>query len=251
MLTSSFGVNLLCGLSAYIQSEMLASISLTQLTLKNNMKTKLLSLFTAFGLITNAAIASSASIGYTSDFFYRGEQKALESFQSKVDYGVSILGLDTAWHACTNQSVDQGVDSYGLSFAAGKSFSDGLLSAYVGFNHFEDVPGEALSEVFVQAGSNIVLNPSVSVYRNVDEELFTYEGSISHSLDLKVASLNLDASAGNTEVSTSDNRTYYSVGAELARQIGAGVDAGVSVDLVDSDDIEREFVFGAALTFNF
>jgi hypothetical protein len=215
------------------------------------MKTKLLSLFSAFGLITNAALASSASIGYASDFFYRGEQKALESFQSKIDFDTNILGLDTLLHACTNQSVDQGADSYGLSAAAGKSFSDGLIAFYGGFSHYEDVPGEALSEVFVKATSNIILNPSVTIYRNVDDELFTYEGGLSHSFDLKSVSLDVDASIGNTEVTESDERTYYSVGAGLARQIGAGVDLGLSVDLIDSDDIEREFVFGGALTFQF
>lgn len=215
------------------------------------MKTKLLSLFTALGLLTNVAVASSASIGYVSDFHYRGEAKALESFQSKIDYGTSVLGIDALLHACTNQSIDQGVDSYGFSAALGKSFSEGLLSLYGGFNHYEDLPGDALSEIFVKAGSNILLNPSVTIYRNVDDELFTYEGGLSHSFDLKAFSLNLDAAAGNTEVSASDNRTYYSVGGELSRQIGAGVDLGFSVDLVDSDDIEREFVFGGALTFIF
>lgn len=215
------------------------------------MKTKLLSLFAAFGLITNAALAGSASIGYASDFFYRGEQKALESFQSKVDFDTSVLGLDALLHAGTNQSVDTGVDSYCFSVAGGKSFSDGLLALYVGFGHYEDVPGEALSEVFVKAGSNIILNPSVAIYRNVDDELFTYEGGVSHSFDLSIASLNLDASVGNTEVTEGNERTYYSVGSELSRQLGAGVDLGLSVDLIDSDEIEREFVFAGALTFEF
>lgn len=215
------------------------------------MKTKLLSLFAAFGLITNAALAGSASIGYTSDFFYRGEQKALESFQSKIDFDTSVLGLDVVLHAGTNQSVDTGLDSYCFSAAGGKSFSDGLLALYVGFGHYEDVPGEALSEVFVKAGSNIILNPSVAIYRNVDDELFTYEGGISHSFDLSIASLNLDASVGNTEVTEANERTYYSIGSELSRQLGAGVDLGLSVDLIDSDDIEREFVFAGALTFEF
>ena len=215
------------------------------------MKTKLLSLFVALGLITNVAVASSASIGYVSDFYYRGEAKALESFQSQVDYGTSVLGLEALLHACTNQSVDAGVDSYGFSAAAGKSFSEGLLAVYGGYNHYEDVPGEALSEIFVKAQSNIVLNPSVTIFRDVSDDLFTYEGAVSHSFDVKLASLNLDAAIGNTELSASDERTYYSVGAELSRQIGAGVDAGFSVDLVDSDEIEREFVFGGSLTFQF
>lgn len=214
------------------------------------MNTKLLSLITAFGLITNAALAGSASIGYVSDFFYRGEQKALESVQSKIDYGTSILGLESALHACTNQSVDDGVDSYGLSASVGASVIEGLLSVYGGFSHYEDVPGEALSEVFVRATSDVFLSPSVTISRNVDDELFTYEAALSHSLDLKLASLTLDGSAGSTEITESNTRTYYSVGAELTKAIGSA-EAGLSVDLVDADDIDREFVFGASLGFNF
>ena len=63
------------------------------------MKTKLLSFLTALGLITNAAIASSASIGYASDFFYRGDQKAQESVQSKINFGTEVLGLQALLHA--------------------------------------------------------------------------------------------------------------------------------------------------------
>ena len=214
------------------------------------MKTKLLSLITALGLITNVALAGSASIGYVSDFFYRGEQKALESVQSKIDYGTSILGLESAFHACTNQSADEGVDSYGFSVSVGSSVIEGLLSVYGGFSHYEDVPGEALSEVFVRASSDVFLSPTATISRNVDDELFTYEAGVSHDVDLKLASLNLNGSAGNTEVTESNTRTYYSVGAELTRAVGSA-EAGLSVDLVDSDDIEREFVFGASLGFNF
>ena len=68
---------------------------------------------------------------------------------------------------------------------------------------------------------------------------------------MSFASLGVRGSVGNTEVTTSNDRTYYSVGGSLSRQVGAGVDLGLSVDLVDSDDIDREFVFGTALTFNF
>lgn len=214
------------------------------------MKTKLLSFLTALGLITNAAIASSASIGYASDFFYRGDQKAQESVQSKINFGTEVLGLQALLHACTNQSVESGSDSYGFSTSLGKSFSDGLLSLYGGFSHFEDVPGDALSEVFIKASSNILLNPSVSIFRDVDDELFTYEVSLGHSFDLDVASLGVDASVGNTDVSRSDSRAYYSIGTEVSKEFGASL-AALSVDYIDADNIEREFVFGGSLTFQF
>ncbi len=216
------------------------------------MKLKLTSLLVAFGLLTNAALAgNSAKIGYASDFFYRGEQKALESIQSLVDLEASLLGLNGKLHACTNQSIDEGVDSYRFSAGLGTSFAEDLFSVYGGFNHFEDVVGDALSEIEVSASVNVFANPTVSAFRNVDEDLYTFEGSLSESLDLSFASLDVRGSIGHTDITTSSDRTYYSVGGGLTRQVGAGVDIGLSVDLVDADDIDREFVFGTALTFNF
>jgi hypothetical protein len=215
------------------------------------MKTKIVSLLLALGLITNVALASnSASIGYTSDFFYRGEQKAKESVQSKIDLSSEVLSLQAFLHACTNQSVDTGSDSYNLSASLGKSFSDGLVSLYGGFSHYEDVPGNALSEVFIRASSNVLLNPSVSIFRDIDDELFTYEVSLGHSLDLGVASLGVDAAAGSTDLSSSSERTYYGIGANLSKQFGGSL-AALSVDYIDADDIDREFVFGTSLTFKF
>ena len=214
------------------------------------MKNKIVSLLLAFGL-SNAALANSAKIGYTSDFFYRGEQKALESIQASVDLERSIAGLNASLHACTNQSIDTGVDSYGFAAGLGQSFADGLFSLYGGFNHFEDVAGEALSEIVVKASLSTVANPTLSVYRNVDDELYTIEGSVSHSVELSVADLGLSASAGNTDITESTDRSYYGFGASLSRSVGEGATLSGSVDLIDADDIDREFVFGTSLTFKF
>lgn len=214
------------------------------------MKNKIVSLLLALGL-SSAALANSAKIGYVSDFFYRGEQKALESVQASLDIDQTVAGLNASLHACTNQSVDQGVDSYGLAAGISHTFVDGLLNVYGGFNHFEDVAGEALSELAVKGSLNTFASPTLAVYRNVDDELYTFEGSISHSIALSIADLGLSASIGNTDITESTDRDYYSLGADLSREVGEGATVSASVDLVDADDIEREFVFGTALTFNF
>merc|ERR1712091_626726 len=54
--------------------------------------------------------------------------------------GHSIGSLDGSLHVCSNQAVDTGNDSYHMGAGLGTSFADGLLSAYAGINHFEDVP---------------------------------------------------------------------------------------------------------------
>lgn len=217
------------------------------------MKTKIVSLLLALGLTTNAAFSgNSAKVGYASDFFYRGAQKAEQSVQSSVKLGSALGGVDLSAHACTNQSVDAGVDSYNLGAGVGKSFSDGLLSVYAGVNHFEDRPGDALSEFQVGISSNVALNPSVAVYRDFDESLYTVELAVGHSFDLSAASLDLSASAGNTDLTNSTDRTYYTVGADISKSISENADLSVGVDYVDADDLdEREFVFGTALTVKF
>lgn len=216
------------------------------------MNTKIKSLLLTIGLITNASLmGNSAKIGYASDFFYRGEQKALESIQASVDVNAALLGLDAKLHACTNQSVDAGVDSYGFAAGFGKSFAGDLLYIYGGFNHFEDVAGEALSEIQVDLSASVFASPTLSVFRNVDDDLYTFEGSVSDSVDVSFASLGLRAAIGHTNITSADDRTYYSAGASLSRSVGEGATLGASVDLVDSDDIDREFLFGTALTFNF
>lgn len=216
------------------------------------MNTKLVSLLLAFGLSINAAFSgNSAKIGYASDFFYRGAQKAEESVQASVKLNSSVAGLGLSAHACTNQAVDAGGDSYHLGAGAGQSFADGLLSLYAGLNHFEDSPGNALSEFQVSISSNSVLSPSVSIFRDLDDSLYTVELEVSHDLDLSVANVGLGASIGNTDVTNSDDRTYYGAGLTVSKEVSDNAGLAVKLDYVDADDIDREFVIATALNFTF
>jgi hypothetical protein len=215
------------------------------------MKTKIVSLLLAFGLSNAAFSGNSAKIGYASDFFYRGSQKAEESIQASVKLGSDLAGLNLSAHACTNQAVNTGVDSYNLGAGAGKSFSDGLLNIYAGVNHFEDKPGNALSEFQLGLSSNTILNPSVSVFRDFDDSLYTVELGISQTFDLSVVDLEVDASAGNTDLTNNTDRTYYSVGGLISKSVSENANIALGIDYIDADDIDREFVFGTSLTFNF
>jgi hypothetical protein len=215
------------------------------------MKTKIVSLLLAFGLLINVGSAASANLGYASDYFYRGVQKSEESIQASLAIEKSIAGLNASASVFTNQSVDSGTDTYIVSGGASKSFADGLLDAYVGLNHVEDVAGLASSEVQITVSIDSALSPTLSAYRDLDDSLYTFELGLSHGIDLGFADLGLDALAGNTEISSTDSRTYYVAGAELSKSLSDSASISVSSDYVDAEDIDREFVFSSSLTLKF
>jgi hypothetical protein len=215
------------------------------------MKTKIVSLLIAFGLLNAAYAGNSAKLGLASDYFYRGVQKSEESIQGSLMLGGSLGGFNASLHVCSNQAVDSGNDSYHMGAGLGKSFAEGLFSLYGGFNHFEDVPGAALSEAEVRVSSNVLLNPSLTVYRDIDESLYTFELSVSHSLETDIADVSVNASAGNTDVTNSADRDYYSVGGVASKSLSDSSDLSIGVDYIDADNIDGEFVLGSALTFKF
>ena len=216
------------------------------------MNTKIISTLVAFGLCINAALAgNSARVGYASDYFYRGVQKAEESIQASLRLSHDLGSLKGSLHVCSNQAVDAGNDSYHMGAGVGTSFVDGMLSAYAGINHFEDVPGVALSEAEVRLGLGVPLSPSVSVYRDLDDSLYTFELGVSHGIETEVADLSLSASLGNTETSPTADTDYYNIGADATKSLSDSTTVGLSVDYIDADNIDSEFVFGAGLTFNF
>ena len=216
------------------------------------MKTKIISTLVAFGLSINAAFAgNSAKIGYASDYFYRGVQKAEESIQASLRLSHDLGAVKGSAHVCTNQSVNGATDSYHMGAGVGSSFADDLLNVYGGINHFEDKVGDAISEAQVTIGLGIPLSPSVSAYRNLDDSLYTLELGLSHTFETEVANLTVSALAGNTETTTTTDTDYYGIGVGASKSISDNTTLGVSVDYVDADSIDREFVFGAGLTFNF
>jgi hypothetical protein len=205
------------------------------------------------GLFINVASAEnySAEIRYTSDYFYRGALKTSQAVQSSVGLSASGGGLGFSAGAFTNQAVDSGSDTYILSAGISKSFVDELLSAYAGVNHVEDVAGAAALEAQVSIGLNWPLSPSLSVYRDLDDSLYTYELALSHELDLEVLSLGLNGSIGNTETSSSADNSYYTVGAVASRSLSDNSTVSLGVTHVDSDTISNEYVFdfGVAIKF--
>ena len=204
-------------------------------------------------LFINAAPAggSSVDVGYSTDHFRRGALTAEESIQAKATYGFKALGLDSSVSAFTNQAVSAGgTDTYIIDAGVSKDLGE-LVSVYVGLEHEELIAGDASLDVNLAVSLDTALSPTVSIYRDTDEALYTYEASVSHSLDLEVATLGLSASYGNTDVTTSSDVDYYSVGGSLSRSLTENASVNASLSYVDSDSIESESIFGLGLSVKF
>lgn len=216
------------------------------------MKTKLISLLLAFGLTINAASAgNSGKVGYASDFFYRGSQKSEDSVRSSLMLSHALAGFNASAHVCSNHAIDSGSDSYHMGLGFEKSFSNDLISLYAGLNRFEDKPGNALSEAELRASLNSLFSPSVSVYRDLSDSLYTCELGVSYILENSISDLVINGSAGNTEITSSDDTTYYSIGGSLSKNLSESASLGLSLDYVDADNIDEEYVWSTSFTFNF
>jgi hypothetical protein len=209
---------------------------------------------TLLGFIINAASAQnfSADIGYVSDYFYRGSLKSEEAIQSSIGFNSEAGGLGFSGSAFTNQSVDVGLDSYQLALGVSKSFADDLVTAYGGLNHFEDGDGEALLEAAISLSANVLLSPTLNLYRSIEgDDLFTWEVGVNYKFDLDVVELCVHGLYGETDLTSSLDSDYYLIGTQVSKSISDSANLLVGADFINSDLAEREWVFSTAVSINF
>jgi len=202
-------------------------------------------------LISNVAIAGSLSVGYASDYFRRGAVISSESVQSSLSVGSDLADLRASAGVSTNQPTAGGSDSYLMEAGASKQLSD-LLNVYIGLEHFEELAGDSNLDARVSLGLSSVLSPTLTVYRNTSDDLYTFELSVKHGVDNEIADLCFHALYGNTDVTSSINEDYYGLGVIASKSVSENSTLGLSYDYFDSDLIsDGESVVGLSLSVNF
>jgi len=202
-------------------------------------------------LISNVATAGSVSVGYASDYFRRGAVLSSESVQSSLSLDSDLAGLSASAGVSTNLPTAGGSDSYLMEAGASKQLSD-LLNVYIGLEHFEEVAGNSNLDARVSLGFSSVLSPTLTVYRNTSDDLYTFELSAKHGVDNEIADLCFHALYGNTDVTSSINEDYYGLGVIASKSVSENSTLGLSYDYFDSDLISNgESVLGLSLSVNF
>jgi hypothetical protein len=224
------------------------------------MKTKIVIAALLGALITNVVSAGNQSSGlslngdigakYVSDHYFRGQFRTDEALQANVNLTTKVGSVGLFGELFTNQSVDSTqADTNDITAGAVLSLTDNL-DILAGVYNTENTGAGGDLEGFLKIKLDTLLSPEVAVFRNVDDELYTYEGSLSHEFDLDVLSLIVSGNLGNTELTEQTDSTYYGGRVAAVKSIGA-VDLFADVAVTDNEDRDAETLWGAGLSVKF
>jgi hypothetical protein len=222
------------------------------------MNNKLVKLIALLGLSINVASAEAPEVNgnlgtkFSSDYHRRGQVVSQEAVQAQVGFNVGLGGVDIFGDFFTNQSTDSdGGNNDELTVGLGSSFFEDKLNAYVGiYNTDNSELGDNL-EAFASLGLDFPLSPTVSVYRDTDDSLYTFEGQVSYGVDLDVVNLELAGILGNTDVSSAIDSTYLGAKLTATKTIKDNVNLYADVALSDNDTRDNETLWGVGLSVKF
>ena len=216
------------------------------------MKTKLIIAALVCALSINAARAEtqgSLGVMHTSDYYYRGAQLSQDALQFNVGVDTTVSGLGVSIGYFTNQaSEDTNTDI--LSLDISKSILDKTLTLAAGVYNMDTDGTPDLTEAYVGVSANVLLNPSIKLFRDVSDDLYTCEVGISHKFDLQVVDLTVGGAYGRTELTDTTERDYTTLRARLSKSFD-NVTPHVQVAVVDSDAMDSETVLCLGVDFKF
>ena len=219
------------------------------------MKTVFASLLSV--LLTNVVSADDLAVGgnigtkFASEYHRRGQIVSQDAIQAQVGFNVGLGGVDVFGDFFTNRSTaSSGADNDELTVGFGTSLFEGNLAAYAGIYNTDNTDRETL-EAFAQVGLTTLLSPTVSLYRDTDDSLYTFEGSLSHEFDLNIVELEIAGVLGNTELTSATDSTYYGAKVTATKTIKDNVDLYADVALTDTETRDNETLWGVGLSVKF
>jgi hypothetical protein len=220
------------------------------------MKTKQTIAALLCALIINACpgeeinVNGNAGTKFSTDYNRRGQELSAEAIQAQVGFNLGIGGVDVFGDFFTNQSTESsGENTDEVTLGIGTSLFEDNISAYVGVYNTESASVDSSLETFATVTANIALSPTVSLYRG-DGDLYTFEGQLSHTVDIEVANFTVAGVLGNTDASTAVDRTYTGAVATLARSFD-NINVYTDVAVSDADNRDNETVWGLGLRVKF
>jgi uncharacterized protein (TIGR02001 family) len=216
--------------------------------MKKSIPTALSALF----LASTLPAAVDVSFGYTSDYYFRGWQLADEIIEASVEYADDSGFYIGAW---TAQPLDSGPD-WEIDYYAGYGFGlSETVSLDLGVATYTYETADSTWEPFIGVAVDTTLAPSLYAYYDLDLEILTFEGGISHSIEIDEASgVELAANLGFVTPDEGDEYTYFKLSAGYSYAFSESGSFGLSASYTDASEEltwDDGFYYGASLAFSF
>ena len=203
-------------------------------------------------------VEGSASVSFMSSYVWRGIQLSDDEFVIQPSVGISYKGFSVNfWSNYNTDTTEEDETDYTLDF----SNAIGKVGYSFGYIYYALSGVEDSQELYGAVSYDVILSPSLTVYRDFDEFLSTYVVvSVGH--DFKVEDFTISAGASisyyfydnaeddwqNFEVSLSTSipvGNHFSIDPMVAYSAGLYEDESVGTELDD------EFYGGVTVAFNF
>lgn len=212
------------------------------------MKIKLVSLLIALTSALNInANTGSLNVDYASMHNTRNIVLDTESVTSGVSYTKDIYGVGLSFDYLLTKSLD-GVsidDSFGVGFN-NLTLTD-TIKYYVGLYNRNASDSDSL-EFKLQTSLNTLLTPTLTVYREVDENVYTGEFGVSHSFSVPV-DFTVSALVGATESAVDDE--YINVGVRVPWKFSDNACAHLDGNLLHSSEYGESKWIGVGISVKF
>ena len=222
--------------------------------------TAVLAFFSALSAdkVTAEDIGAEVSVGYDTDYMFRGVNLGQDLLWSDVNVSTSLSdGLDLgvgAWYA--NVADDAGNDE--LDIYAGLSTSMGDMSVDLGATYYyypDPTAGEGTLEFGIGLGTSAgPVDLSLGLYYDIDLEAAYYEVGAATSFDLTdTMAVDVGGAIGNADGDTLTALTF-TIGVPITLSDSASLSpyVGVNIPLDDyEDDFGDDIYSGLSLTVGF
>jgi uncharacterized protein (TIGR02001 family) len=207
---------------------------------------------TALMLASTLPAAFEASVGYNSDYYFRGVQLSDDFVEAGIEFseGSFYAGVWTA------QPLDsEYVKEYDLYAGYGIDASEEIALDF-GATAYIYSEGDSTYEFFAGASFDFGLPvaPAVYFYYDIELEVFTAEVSAGYTIEIdEVSSVELSAAVGHARSDDSDYN-YYLLSASYSYAISDALSVSASVNYTDASDITNKddgFYYSIGGSFSF
>lgn len=198
-----------------------------------------------------SSFLGSASTKYTSDYARRGALVSTEAVQGSVGFSAETSGVDVYGSLFTSQSTDSGVDSNEFTIGVGTDLFKDVLNASIGLYNTDFSSSDNTLEYFVKLQLNTALSPTVSFFDDTDEDLQTFEGSLSYVVENDLADLSVSGLVGSTDTLATEDQTYTGLTLGLSKDVSEELGIFADVSFSDAESRDYETVWGIGLNLNF